>query len=190
MYVIHNTTSGPSKDHGNTNTISSQWDLGYKVIQVLECTPKALPMNWKERKSQTLHLNKMHSGAKPMSYPFLSPAAVYPNDFRLQRVLKWLERNEVSFSTLAQHHFSLPLTILRFETISSFGLLTSVISFKEIHNNYDIYLKWNPFYWDRKINIVISHCLYLLFDFMPAFPYKPQWFSGCLLSFVLQVARF
>lgn len=145
----------------------------------------------KEKKEFHIHnQNQTHSGAKPMAYPFPSPAAAYLNDFHLQSVLKWLEQKEDSFSTLVQHHFSPPVTILRFETISSFGLIATIITWKEMHSNPDVYLKLSPFCWDWNIYTVFSHCLYPVFDFMPIFPFKAQWFSGCFLSFVWQLARF
>lgn len=87
-----------------------------------------------------------------------------------------MEQNKVSFFTLAQHHFSLPETVLRFETISSFGLVSSVISFKEIHSNSDTYLKWSPFYWDWNTNIycLLSLFISIFFYFKPIFPYGLQ----------------
>lgn len=161
MYLFHNTISGVSKQHGNTAALAIDRIYSAKPLRCWKVLWKHYQwIKKKKKKSQTYNLNKTLSGAKPTSYSFPSPAAVYLNDFNLQSVRKWLEQNEVSFSTLVQYHFSPPETVLRFKTISSFGLITSVISFKEIHSNSDMYLKRSPFYWGWNIYI---KCLISLF---------------------------
>lgn len=137
MYLSHNTISGASEHRGNTaplviNRSRLQSHLGAGKHS------ESITHELKKKHQDNCNLDKTHSGAKPTSYPFLSLAAVYPNNFHLQSTRKWLEQNKVSFSTLVQYHFSLHETVFRFEAISSFGFITSVINFKEIHSNHDI----------------------------------------------------